>query len=85
MASISPNLNHWLADDQRRCLLMGIVNITPDSFSDGGQFLDPNRAIEQALRLVDEGADLIDLGGQTTRPGAARSPTSSNCNGSCPC
>jgi dihydropteroate synthase len=53
-----------------RPLLMGIVNVTPDSFSDGGRFLDPSRAIEHGLRLVEEGADLIDVGGESTRPGA---------------
>jgi len=51
--------------------LMGIVNVTPDSFSDGGQFLDPARAIEQCQRLAAEGADLLDVGGESTRPGAA--------------
>jgi dihydropteroate synthase len=51
--------------------LMGIVNVTPDSFSDAGQFLDPDRAVAQCLRLVEEGADLLDLGGESTRPGAA--------------
>jgi dihydropteroate synthase len=50
--------------------LLGIVNVTPDSFSDGGLFLEPERAIEHALRLVDEGADLLDIGGESTRPGA---------------
>jgi dihydropteroate synthase len=50
--------------------LMGIVNVTPDSFSDGGQFFDPTRAVDQCLRLVAEGADLIDVGGESTRPGA---------------
>jgi len=50
--------------------IMGIVNITPDSFSDGGQFLDPEKALDQALRLVEEGARLIDLGGESTRPGS---------------
>lgn len=49
--------------------LMGIVNVTPDSFSDGGRFLDPAAAIEHGLRLADEGADLLDVGGQSTRPG----------------
>jgi dihydropteroate synthase len=52
--------------------LMGIVNVTPDSFSDGGEFLDPTRAIEQCLRLAEDGADLIDVGGESTRPGAVR-------------
>lgn len=50
---------------------MGIVNVTPDSFSDGGWFLDPTQAVEHALRLVAEGADLLDIGGESTRPGAA--------------
>jgi dihydropteroate synthase len=51
--------------------LMGIVNVTLDSFSDGGQFLDRARAVERCLQLVEEGADLLDLGGESTRPGAA--------------
>ena len=55
----------------QRTLLMGIVNVTPDSFSDGGQHLDPARGIEHALKLLDEGADIIDIGGESTRPGAA--------------
>ncbi len=54
----------------RRPLIMGIVNVTPDSFSDGGQFLDPAAAIEHAARLVEEGADILDIGGESTRPGA---------------
>ncbi len=49
---------------------MGILNVTPDSFSDGGQFYDPNKAVEKALALWDEGADLVDIGGESTRPGA---------------
>ncbi len=52
-------------------LLMGIVNVTPDSFSDGGRFLEPAAAVDHALRLADEGADLLDIGGQSTRPGSA--------------
>ncbi len=51
-------------------LLMGIVNVTPDSFSDGGRFLEPAAAVDHALRLADEGADLLDIGGQSTRPGS---------------
>lgn len=51
--------------------VMGIVNVTPDSFSDGGFFLDAGRAVEHGLRLVAEGADLLDVGGESTRPGAA--------------
>ena len=49
---------------------MGVVNVTPDSFSDGGKFLQPEQAVEHALRLLDEGADILDLGGESTRPGA---------------
>lgn len=52
-------------------LVMGVVNVTPDSFSDGGQFLDPDQAIAHARRLISDGADLIDVGGESTRPGAA--------------
>jgi dihydropteroate synthase len=54
----------------KRTLIMGVVNVTPDSFSDGGQFLDRDQAIEHAQRLLDEGADIIDIGGESTRPGA---------------
>jgi dihydropteroate synthase len=50
---------------------MGIVNVTPDSFSDGGRFLDPGLAVAHARRLVAEGADMLDIGGESTRPGAA--------------
>jgi dihydropteroate synthase len=55
----------------RRTLVMGIVNITPDSFSDGGRFLDPEAAVEHGLRLLDEGADILDLGAESTRPGSS--------------
>jgi len=54
-----------------RPLIMGVVNVTPDSFSDGGLFADRTRAADQARRLIDEGADLLDIGGESTRPGAA--------------
>jgi dihydropteroate synthase len=54
----------------QRPLIMGIINVTPDSFSDGGQFFDPKKAVTHALQLVDEGADIIDIGGESTRPGA---------------
>ncbi len=53
-----------------RALIMGVVNVTPDSFSDGGLHLDPESALQHALSLVDAGADLIDIGGESTRPGA---------------
>jgi dihydropteroate synthase len=51
---------------------MGIVNVTPDSFSDGGRWFDPGRAVAHGLALLDEGADILDVGGESTRPGAAR-------------
>ncbi len=54
----------------RPALVMGIVNVTPDSFSDGGKFLDPGAAVAHALKLAAQGADLLDLGGESTRPGA---------------
>jgi dihydropteroate synthase len=52
-------------------LVMGVLNVTPDSFSDGGQWLDPARALERCAQMVDEGARIIDVGGESTRPGAA--------------
>ena len=55
----------------RPAQVLGILNVTPDSFSDGGLYLDPGRAVDQAHRMVEEGADLIDVGGESTRPGAA--------------
>jgi dihydropteroate synthase len=54
-----------------RTLVMGVLNITPDSFSDGGKFYSPESAIEHALEMIDEGADIIDIGGESTRPGSA--------------
>jgi dihydropteroate synthase len=57
-----------------RPLIMGVVNVTPDSFSDGGLFADPAQAIEHARRLIDEGADIVDIGGESTRPGSAPVP-----------
>jgi dihydropteroate synthase len=58
----------------KRTLIMGVVNVTPDSFSDGGKFLERDRAVEQAQRLIEEGADIIDIGGESTRPGARVNP-----------
>ncbi|HEX8852723.1 MAG TPA: dihydropteroate synthase [Pyrinomonadaceae bacterium] len=54
-----------------RTLVMGVLNVTPDSFSDGGQFFDRSRAVERAVQMVEEGADLLDVGGESTRPGGA--------------
>jgi dihydropteroate synthase len=54
----------------KRTLIMGVVNVTPDSFSDGGVHLDRDRAVEHALKLLQDGADILDVGGESTRPGA---------------
>ena len=61
-------------DPGERALLMGIVNVTPDSFSDGGRFFEPAAAVAHARRLIAEGADVIDLGAESTRPGAEPVP-----------
>ena len=65
----------WRACDRswefpRPTLVMGVVNVTPDSFSDGGEFQSTDQAVEHALRLAEEGADILDIGGESTRPGA---------------
>lgn len=61
-------------DTSHKTLVMGILNVTPDSFSDGGRFLDAKTAVEQGLRMAAEGADIIDIGGESTRPGAQKVP-----------
>jgi dihydropteroate synthase len=68
-------VTHWklrtrMLELGRRTLVMGVVNITPDSFSDGGNYLDPDAAIARGLELIEHGADLLDLGAESTRPGA---------------
>lgn len=67
-------LFHWrlekrVLDLGKRTLIMGILNVTPDSFSDGGKFLDRNKALEQAATMLADGADIVDVGGESTRPG----------------
>ncbi|MCY2951503.1 MAG: dihydropteroate synthase [Planctomycetota bacterium] len=62
----------WMGDEGRRCLVMGVLNVTPDSFSDGGRFFDAGAAREAAERMCQEGAEIIDIGGESTRPGAGR-------------
>lgn len=64
------NIGSRLLELGKRTLIMGVVNVTPDSFSDGGRFLDYNAALEHALKLLEDGADIIDVGGESTRPGA---------------
>lgn len=68
-------MKHWMARqysiDCGLTTVMGIVNVTPDSFSDGGKYLDPAAAVEHALQMQEEGAGIIDVGGQSTRPGSA--------------
>jgi dihydropteroate synthase len=59
---------------------MGVINVTPDSFSDGGRWLDPERAIEQGLKLARGGADILDVGGESTRPGAAQVSAEEECD-----
>lgn len=61
---------HGALDARRRTLLMGVINVTPDSFYDGGKRLDPDTAVADGLELVEAGADMIDVGGESTRPGA---------------
>jgi dihydropteroate synthase len=61
---------HGMMDATRRALLMGIINVTPDSFYDGGKRLDPDKAVADGIGLVEGGADIIDIGGESTRPGA---------------
>ena len=63
---------HTISLDRPR--IMGILNVTPDSFSDGGRWLDPEAAVRRGLELVAEGADILDIGGESTRPGAAEVP-----------
>jgi dihydropteroate synthase len=65
---------HWNVQFPRAPLVMGILNVTPDSFSDGGQFLDQSKALEHAIQMRDEGADIIDIGGESTRPRAEPVP-----------
>src|SRR5437868_4820719 len=66
----------------KRTLIMGILNVTPDSFSDGGEFFDRDKAVKHGLRLLDDGADILDIGGESTRPGARVEATGSEHIGS---
>src|SRR5215203_2229356 len=72
---ISPDEFHaWLRDADRRTLVMGVLNVTPDSFSDGGRYADAAAAVAHGRAMLAGGADLLDVGGESTRPGAARTP-----------
>lgn len=66
---------HPALPDPGRCVVIGVLNVTPDSFSDGGRYLDRDRAVRHGVRLHAQGADLIDVGGESTRPGAHRIDT----------
>ena len=61
-------LNDWLLSEDKQPLIMGILNVTPDSFTDGGKFLDINTAVDHAIDMIADGADIIDIGGESTRP-----------------
>jgi len=81
MFSFGPRATYWRLRTRRLefgrvPLLMGIVNVTPDSFSDGGRYFEPQAAVEHGLRLVAEGAAILDIGGESTRPGATPVDTS---------
>ena len=62
------DFNDWLASKEKESLIMGILNVTPDSFSDGGLYFDTQKAINHALSMIEDGADIIDIGGDSTRP-----------------
>ncbi len=64
----------WYDDPQRRCVVVGVLNATPDSFSDGGRYLEPTAARARVAAMLDEGADWIDVGGESTRPGSKPVP-----------
>lgn len=61
-------------DTEKKPLIMGILNVTPDSFSDGGKYAETGKAVARALEMIDEGADIIDVGGESTRPGSSAVP-----------
>ena len=77
------NLGSRTIELGRRTLIMGVVNVTPDSFSDGGLYFDAEKAVAHAEQLLAEGATLIDVGGESTRPGAGVAPPGSSTEGAC--
>jgi dihydropteroate synthase len=70
MAAVLWKIASQTFDLSERAMIMGVLNVTPDSFSDGGQFYNADAAVEQGTRMIAEGADIIDIGGESTRPGA---------------
>jgi dihydropteroate synthase len=74
MAPLRWQLRDRTIEFGHRPLVMGIINVTPDSFSDGGAFLDADRAVDHAMKLAEDGADILDIGGESTRPGAEPVP-----------
>lgn len=75
-AGVPPSLAELLS--LRRALVMGVLNVTPDSFSDGGRFLDPAQALDQARRMAAEGADILDIGAESTRPYGGMAPVTAD-------
>lgn len=71
-ALILKSFYDWCQDPNRETLVMGILNVTPDSFSDGGLFYNTDEAVSHALQLIENGIDIIDIGGESTRPGAKK-------------
>src|SRR3982751_2166909 len=75
LIEMSPaDFNAWLLDEKRAPLVMGVLNVTPDSFSDAGKFANLKHAVEHAREMVAAGASLIDVGGESTRPGSQPVP-----------
>ena len=62
------DFNDWLISKEKKSLIMGILNVTPDSFSDGGLYFETQKAVNHALSMIENGADIIDIGGESTRP-----------------
>ena len=76
----APRFNQWIREENPATLIMGILNVTPDSFSDGGMYYNATQAIEFALQMEEEGADIIDVGGESTRPGAKTVELQNECD-----
>lgn len=80
LKDITGTRNIFAGRDLARPLIMGVVNVTPDSFSDGGDHVDPKKGIAHALSLIDAGSDILDIGGESTRPGAAPVDITEECD-----